>query len=68
MRKIRMLETQLSKATADYNESERKLRAMQEEVLRREISCAKGIGFDIPTLRTKEGIVTIDRSKMKVKF
>ena len=68
VRKIRMLETELSKATADYNESERKLRAMQEEVLRREISCAKGIGFDIPTLRTKEGIVTIDRSKMKVKF
>lgn len=68
VRKIRELETQLSKATAAYHESEKKRKAIQEEVLKREISSAKGIGFDIPTLRTKEGIVTIDRSKMRVKF
>jgi len=62
IRKIRMLETALSKITESFENSEKQRKQMQEDYLKREISLAKGIGFSVPTLRTKEGIVTIDRN------
>ena len=62
IRKIRMLKTALSKITESFENSEKQRKQMQEDYLKREISLAKGIGFSVPTLRTKEGIVTIDRN------